>query len=257
METQIITSSQKIDDVKIELTPDAVKQKSDLLEAAKKITEIKDIFTQDSASTLLAQINGAIKAIKEAHDELKKPYLEIGRKIDKIQNDYLSGLSEEKTRLSLGIGNYVAEQKRIAEEEARKAAEEAARVQREKEAAERARIEAERALQAAEDGDDFDAIAEASEKITIANDTIADTARQESEIAERASAPLFARTAKTATYTTLKFEIVDRAALLATHPEFFEPNESLIREHLRQFKDVPNLQISGLKIWTETKAKAL
>lgn len=238
----IITVSE-IKNASVELSKDAIGVRDSLLEKSNPIVEINP-ENYETATEILRELSQNIKVVEDARIQVKKPVLQLGKKIDGLAKDFSDLLEKEKSRLSKLIGNYIAEEERKAREEAeRKAREEAEKL-------EQMRLEAEKAKHKAEELNDF-------ESAFDANCIEAEISETKKEISESPIIPIpVARVKNTRTITTRKFKITDENLLLKSHPELFSPNETAIRAYVKyQVKDIKT-PVPGLYIWEETSTSA-
>lgn len=83
----------------IEILADALKQKADALALAKTITGVSSRIEQSDAIACASLVKGLVKAMESSRVDVKKPVLEIGRKIDAIAAGYSKELSAELLRI--------------------------------------------------------------------------------------------------------------------------------------------------------------
>jgi hypothetical protein len=191
-------------------------------------------------------------AVDKSREAVKRPVLELGRKIDSIARDFAAEVVAEETRLEALVKEYASEQQRIARE-AREAAErERQRIEREEhdrrmaamreeQEAERRRMEAERiaheaeiarlkaarASDAAAEADARQREAEAAQAQREAMER-AKAARLEAERAaedakrqaEAVAASLSSPAMPSGVKEQIDFEVVDIAAFAAKFPQF-------------------------------------
>lgn len=113
----------------------------------RRVAELRvtDAKAAQEAATLLRRLTDAGTGIETTREELKRPFLDIGRKIDSIARGVAGRIDKSKTRLRTLLADWnTQEQQRLADEERRRQAElaalEAKRVA--EEAAEAARVAA-------------------------------------------------------------------------------------------------------------------
>ena len=92
----------------------AAKNMIDSLAVVCKGYVVNDEATNDKAIELTKQARGIEKKIEELHTVAKKPYLEGGRRVDKMKNDLLSSLDDGVKDLRAGIKKYQDIQREIA-----------------------------------------------------------------------------------------------------------------------------------------------
>lgn len=138
-QTALILSGSGYD---IEIAPDALVTRDDLLAAASLVTEVSTNDESWAAAHHVRRLAALRIEVEKCRKAIKEPVLAVGKRIDQAAKDYLAAVDAEETRIKKLIGAHaeeVARLKRIKEEEERRAFEEARR----------AREEAERAAEAA------------------------------------------------------------------------------------------------------------
>lgn len=145
----------------IAITPEAEQARDAVLKSARAVLAVTD---QDSCDIAQARIKGlaAVRiGVDKSRELVKKPVLELGRKIDGIAKDFAAEVVAEEARLTGLVNEYAREQQRIAREAAAAAERERQRIEREEhekrmaalraeQEAERQRMEAERKKHEAE-----------------------------------------------------------------------------------------------------------
>jgi type I site-specific restriction-modification system R (restriction) subunit len=115
----------------IQITPDAEAQKATIIEASRRIVAVTDADSCDIAQSRLKALAAVRIAVEKSRNEVKRPVIDLGRKIDGIAHEFSADIVSEETRLDGLVKDYVREQQRIARE-AREAAErERQRIERE------------------------------------------------------------------------------------------------------------------------------
>ena len=236
MDSDIINLT-NISDAQISIPQNVFNKKFELLGLSATIVAVGSFEEQESATQVLNSIYKLLTDVETARKSVKSPVLELGRKIDELAKDFSGELESEKNRISRVIGSYVAEQerKRLAEE--RRLREEAERKHREEEEAQRKAQE-----QAKAKGEESPPPPQV-QTVSVAVNPIS----QRRKIAGQ-------RIIK-----VRKFEITDVSVLLKSHPELFSPDESKIKNFIRNINLEPGEvddgeTVAGLKLWDETKA---
>lgn len=183
---------------------EAVRLKTEALEAAKIVTQVTTGDEQKTAIAVVARLKSLSNGVEQARVEVKAPYLAAGKAIDAKAKEYAKELDEKASVIERMIGSFQqverakAEAERIRQERAKAEAEDAAnrerlRVEqaaRESAAAEERRVEAERARAQAE-LDAAEAVgkkAKAAAAAELANaEQAAKAAEAEAKAAEQAS----------------------------------------------------------------------
>ena len=225
----------EIDETQIEVIPEAYLARDSAIHKAELVTTVEDAFEAQSASTAMHALNEIVKGMEASRKEAKAPALQAGRAIDAIAKDFLASAQTELTRVKRLLGEYQrveAEKKRKAEAEARRK-EQAERAAFEK--AERERIQKENAGRTGTLNQDLDKAAEKFDK-SVAK------IKQDAAQSHAAVAGVKVR-------TTVKFRVIDEAALMQARPELFTPDDKKIRAALKLTKQIP-----GLEVWEESNA---
>jgi hypothetical protein len=276
----------------ITVTPEAEQQKATIIEASRKLVAVIDQDTCDIAQSRLKALAAVRIAVEKSREIVKKPVIEVGRRIDATAREFAAEIVAEETRLDQLVKDYVREQQRIARE-AREAAErERQRIEREEherrmaalraeQEAERQRMEAERAkheaemarLRAARESD-AQAEAEARRREQEAAEAQrqaaerADAARLEAERAaeearrktEFASGQLATAYIPQGVKEEIDFEVVDIVAFAAKFPQLvtMTPKRADILAALKKsFARNGKLpEVAGLRVYQNLKVKA-
>jgi hypothetical protein len=227
----------EIDETQIEVIPEAYLARDSAIHKAELVTTVEDAFEAQSASTAMHALNEIVKGMEASRKDAKAPALQAGRAIDAIAKDFLASAQTELTRVKRLLGEYQrveAEKKRKAEAEARRK-EQAERAAFEK--AERERIQKENAGRTGTLNQDLDKAAEKFDK---------SVAKIKQDAAQSHAAVTGVKVR-----TTVKFRVIDEAALMQARPELFTPDDKKIRAALKLTKQIP-----GLEIWEESNAYA-
>ena len=225
----------EIDETQIEVIPEAYLARDSAIHKAELVTTVEDAFEAQSASTAMHALNEIVKGMEASRKEAKAPALQAGRAIDAIAKDFLASAQTELTRVKRLLGEYQrveAEKKRKAEAEARRK-EQAERAAFEQ--AERERIQKENAGRTETLNQDLD---KAADKFDMSVAKI----KQDAAQSHSAVAGVKVR-------TTVKFRVIDEAALMQARPELFTPDDKKIRAALKLTKQIP-----GLEVWEESNA---
>lgn len=225
----------EIDETQIEVIPEAYLARDSAIHKAELVTTVEDAFEAQSASSAMHALNEIVKGMEASRKDAKAPALQAGRAIDAIAKDFLASAQTELTRVKRLLGEYQrveAEKKRKAEAEARRK-EQAERAAFEQ--AERERIQKENAGRTETLNQDLDKAAEKFDK-SVAK------IKQDAAQSHAAVAGVKVR-------TTVKFRVIDEAALMQARPELFTPDDKKIRAALKLTKQIP-----GLEVWEESNA---
>jgi hypothetical protein len=227
----------EIDETQIEVIPEAYLARDSAIHKAELVTTVEDAFEAQSASTAMHALNEIAKGMEASRKDAKAPALQAGRAIDAIAKDFLASAHVELIRVKRLLGEYQrveAVKKRKAEAEARRK-EQAERAAFEK--AERERIQKENAGRTGTLNQDLDKAAEKFDK-SVAK------IKQDAAQSHAAITGVKVR-------TTVKFRVIDEAALMQARPELFTPDDKKIRAALKLTKQIP-----GLEVWEESNAYA-
>jgi hypothetical protein len=227
--------------LEITLAPVAIQARGEALATARAITTVEDEFDQAVAVAALRELQGLSRKVEDARTTVKRPVLDVGKKIDRVAKDFCEELDTEGRRLGkiLGIFQEKAQREAAAERERLRLAEEH-------------RLEELRKEQAK---------LEETFVATVNSEDQSEAFQQLHRFEERANNELLAIKQQVAcvappkatgqiTRTETKFELLDIAALHAARPDLtnIEPNGTAIRAALKAgARDVP-----GLRIWEET-----
>lgn len=221
----------------IAIAPEARELRDKLLVEIRGVTAVADAFDADCAADVLKRATQLSRGIESDRSTVKAPVLALGKKIDALAKEITAELDGEIGRVSRVLGAYQLAEKQKAEAAERLARDEARRIQAEAEA------NARKAAQAA--STDTEALAAASEIMDQAAAKIVETRKAiVSTVAPKA--------VDTAVRVDVCFDVNDIIALYAARPELvnLEPNGTAIRAIC---KANPNLQLPGLRHWTEAK----
>lgn len=218
----------------------AEEKKNELLKRASAITAVSDRDQAAGAQFEIRLLADMRNHVERSRKEVKKPVLEIGRKIDEMAKDFAADVMKEESRLVKLVGDFAAEverRRREAEAEERRKFEEAARAKREAEEA---------ARRAEEDSSIKTAIAAkqaARERMKM------EAARmKQSEVVTRERTPDGVKFVD-------DFEVEDIDALYRAHPECVRltPLTSQIKMLIRESREAGSPEIPGIRIFQKSK----
>lgn len=208
--------------VEIDMAPDALAVKTATLAAAALVQTVSDAFTLDTAAEALKSVNALLKQVEACRKQVKGPVLDLGKKIDATAAAFCAELTKEKARIGTLIATYEVAMRKEREAAERRMREEQARI----------RAETAQQFNAAQTDADRSAVIDAAK----------------AQLASVAVDAPDARPKGLSLRTTLKFEVVDAAKLMASHPELFSPDEKKIRMALKINRNLP-----GVNVWEENK----
>lgn len=242
------------------LDDSALVRRDEMVLRSQSIPAVVDAKSLDRAVACARDIRTEVKDVKAAGLALRRPLTEAAARIKAVEDEYLTPLLEEQSRVERLYTDFQqAEARRVAEEE-RKQAELRRKAEAERLAKEE---EARKAQEAAER-----AAAEATnKKQRLAAEKLAAEARQRQEQADAAAqqsqaiiqAPLPAATkaAGMATKRVVKWVITDENALFKARPELFKRevkpaaiNAVCFPNNLEASEANPDTtSVPGLKLW--------
>ena len=282
------------DGYQIQITPEAEKQKSTILTAARAVVAVTDPDSCDIAQSRLRSLASVRTAVESSRKQVKAPVIDLGKRIDGIAAEFVADVVAEESRLSGLVTEYAREQQRIKREaelaaeqerqrvererhEAEMAAQrEAARIERERQAAERAAHEAEIArlkAEAAQSEEGQRAAREAQEKALAAQreaesraeaarrqaESDAAAAREREEAARITAAAAVAAPAPAGVKEEIDFEVEDILEFVAKFPQLcrIEPKRAEILTALKKsFARNGKLpDVAGLRVFQNLKVK--
>ncbi len=221
----------KLSDVFIGISGDAEAARAEALEVASVVTRVDSQATQELAVDALRLCADLVKSVEKSRTEVKRPVLELGRKIDGIAADFGSKLEAEANRIKRLIGDYQFKLLANQREEERARIAEANRIEMERQKA----IAAVRTAETTEDR------AEASKRLQEASE-----AKREAMNAEVAT---IEKPAGVRSRSVWRFEVYDLPSVLKCRPDFVElsPRVRVINDALSAgMRECP-----GLRIWEE------
>jgi len=242
------------DGYKLSVTKETLAARNDLIAAAGAITQVTDADESTRAQFEIRRLAAFRNLVEKSRTEVKKPVIELGRKIDEAAQAFAGDIVLEEIRIKKLVGKHaeeVAAAKRAAEAEERRKFEEARRA---KEDAERAAADAERAKQAAANAVSIQDAIKAKQAAREA-ETAAAKAEQERQAAqaERMAASTAVATTNVASGVRFEpdFEVlnIDRLAAFAPHLVMIEPKRREVIAYLKQRRaDGANLEMIGLEL---------
>jgi hypothetical protein len=260
----------RLNDVLVSVSTDAVTERTDLLAAATDVTSVADEFSHNCSVEVQRNIKKVLSDVEKARTDIKAPVLELGRKIDALAKDFCAPLVAEAARLNQIDTAYVVEQRKKADEAERTRRAELAKIEaekvrlaaeeaRRKEAARLAELKAKEAVEAEQvafDKQERDAANDAKAKAELDRITQENAATE----AKRKLAELEAQRISTANATVKrpvktdgqnvkevwKFEVTDLKKLALDNWDLVrvEPNTAAINRNLAQgMRACPGLRI--------------
>jgi chromosome segregation ATPase len=236
--------------VALSITEEALALKASALHNAGAISEVGSKETLDKAAAVVSEIKGILKKLETSRTEIKRPVLDLGKRIDTVAQEYATELVLQANRLQASISAYyraeaekaeaqrkmieaLAEKRRLKAEAEARAAEE-----------ERRRLEAEARAEASREK------AAALAKEAAERQAEADAARLKAE-ASAPPAPVAApaRAEKMSVRKVWKHKVTNIHQVYQHKPELvnLEPRTNAILAEIRAgMTDCP-----GMEIWAE------
>lgn len=211
----------------VELTVEATEARDGLLREASKFRAVADQIDADSAAGLLRDMKSFLSTIEAGRTSVKKPVLEVGRRIDATARELVEKVKAESDRISRLLGSYQAEQRRLAEAQVRE---------------EQRRLEAEAKQRAA-----AIAAAETEEERQQAKEEAQTAIAQRQAALAEVTPPKIEGTSLRPTWL---WEVTDMQALYKAAPHLctLAPNAAAIRAVIKTNQNIP-----GLRVWKEEK----
>lgn len=226
------------------LVGSAEEKRKALLKAADATPIVDSPSSQAEAFALLSEIKGWLKQVEESREQVKKPVLDIGRRIDRLAKDHCTALEAAAAGLQAMLETYHDQEKiRLIEDQKRK----------DEEIEFQQRIESEAKWEEEQAKKLLDRPDATEEDLQRAADAEEDRINIEKQTLATMRTPVIREVSKPAGMTvrpTIKWEITDAELLFKAMPNFFrlEPNRALINASVGAKTNLP-----GLKVWEETK----
>jgi hypothetical protein len=263
--------------VQLTVSVDYEQLKVGVLTEAKDVSEVTDEFTEQMAVDAVKRLRDLESTVETSRKAVKAPVLDLGRRIDSTAETALSGVAEERNRISKLLTLFAAEKKRKADEADRIRKAELERIERERVAREelerKNQAELERIAQEEKRAQEAVETAFTDEELASANASSdqASAARQATEAAlaterqalanaEAEKARLQSAVTQPAAKphglsvkTVWRFDLLDVHALYAHSRSLvrIEPNSNAIHDVIRR----GGREIPGLRIWSEDVAE--
>ena len=236
--------------VSLDITPEAESLKAAALNRSRGIVAVSDSETQEIAVDALSEIKSILKQLENSRNDIKRPVLDLGKRIDGKAAEYAKELTEESNRLHGAIQRHFRNEKEKADAELRMAR--ALESKRRAKAEEEARIALEESRKAAKASLNAKSESEAArldaEAGARAQEAIKAQEASESVTLIPTTAP--AKAEKMTVRTVWKHRVVDMHALVKSRPELviMEAKTATINAEIRGgAREIP-----GLEIWEET-----
>jgi len=235
--------------VALSITEEALALKASALNNAGSISEVCSKETLDKAAAVVSNIKGLLKRLETSRTEIKRPVLDLGKRIDTVAQEYATELVLQANRLQASISAYYREEAEKAEAQ-RKMIEALAEKRRLKAEAEaRAAEEERRKLEAAARASADQEKAAALAKEAAARQAEAEAARLKAEASAPAPVAAPARAEKMSVRKVWKHKVTNIHEVYRHKPELvnLEPRTNAILAEIRAgMTDCP-----GLEIWAE------
>ena len=140
---------EKMADVSLSVTPEAIQERDSLITELKDVTAVSNSFDLACATDRLRKAKALTNSVEKTRKEIKAPVIDLGKRIDKLADEYTASVNAEVVRINGMVSAYQAEQVRIQREEEAKRQAEIRRIEEERIKAEREKQAAEQAARAA------------------------------------------------------------------------------------------------------------
>lgn len=143
---------ERINDVQITISQEIKEQAETAIAGGSFIQRVTDDKSQGHAVAAVRTIKELIQSVESARKECKKPFLEKGRELDRIANEFIQPLKTEQSRITGVMTAYTVKQARIRREAEEKRQAEIKKAQEERakamEAMQQAKTEAQKTIAA-------------------------------------------------------------------------------------------------------------
>lgn len=233
-------------DIELSITTEALLRKDNALHESRMVVVVNSAESQEIAVGSLSVLKRFRKDLESSREAIKKPVLDLGRRIDAKAKEVALDVDKEIARIEGLVREFQREELARAER-ARVAAEKMARAKREREEAEARRLEEERLRLEREAADSEDAeearmlAAKASAAAEMADEH---AARAEQVIARTVAAP--PKASGMSVQKVWKFRVTDVSALYGDRPDLcvLEASASRINAAIREgLRTCPGLEI--------------
>lgn len=234
------------DPVWVEVLPAGAEAKEAVIAKTVAITSVKSPLELETAVAVVKEAKKLLKEVEGYRKELKGPVIALGKKIDGVAEDYVSGILAEVVRVEALVTGWMVAERRRVEEEERKRQQELARLRAEEE---RKLREAEVAQAKADTVTDPDEVYAAVEAAVDAETDAQRIAEQAREVIV-APSPEAVRVKGMMSKQKLEWEVTDIKALYLAAPHLckLEPNAAAIRAIITETTKLP-----GLKVWASDR----
>lgn len=230
---------------------EATTKRDQALAVSKKITQVTTADEQEEAVKAAQVVKGFYNEIEKVREEIKRPVIDLGKKIEAIANELKNPADAEYKRVMSLVGDFQQREKARIEAETRRIQAEAAEAQRQLDAARVAREQAEaRAASLKTKAAREKALADAAE-------ARAKEAEKELELAESTPVPVTPAAPSKVAGATIKqeydFEVLDIHALYKARPDLvkLEAIRSEVKIHIAYGQQLP-----GLRVFPKVSASA-
>ena len=263
-------SIERIEAVLVSHSPDAIATRDQLIAEAEFITSIDSPSDGEMAVEALKNMKGLLKLAEASRVEVKKPVLEVGKRIDSLASEFCAPLVAAAARVNDMIAKWQLAQQKAAQEAERLRRAELDRIEKERQAklreeedrlaalkkAEqdkaRAELEARLAITRQEQAEALAKVKAAELERREQFSALHETKAEQRELVAQASvmAPVpVAKPAGVVNKTVWRFEVGNLQQLLGARADLCDisPSSSRINEAIRNgMKECP-----GLRIWSE------
>ena len=231
-----------VDTVQFEVATALLESKVLALDEASLIQKVNSQASADAAGKALKSLQKALKQAKDAKMVVEVPLNALKAKVMDFMQEFEDPIEREKGRLNRLLLDFQMEQRRLAEEEARKQREEVERLEKEKQ----------KLLSQAQAAKTFGAAEKAEQKALAIEDQLA-VAKTQVVVAE---APK--KIAGVSIREDWDYELIDIKALHTARPDLTEVTITDKRAQIKAFLKAANgkVEIPGIRIFKKAGAVA-
>lgn len=213
-----------INNVTISISGDIQDRAELAIASGSMITVVEDPADEQSAVSAIKDIKAIISEVEKARQVCKRPFLDKGRELDRIAQEFITPLADEQRRIQGVMTAYTVEQNRIRREAEQKRLEELRAIEEEKRKAEEALKKAQTV----------------EEKQMAA--TVVQAAIQERKEVTQAPKPVESPKGLSVR-KEYRVEVVDADALYKARPDLCElkPRLAMIKEAVKAGAEIPGV----------------
>lgn len=220
--------------VTVSTDPGAIETRDALIKKAKLFDSIEDAFDAQLAAGCLRELGTLLAAVETSRTAIKRPVLDLGKRIDSEAHKFIADLVGEQQRISKLLSNFTVAQERERERQLRERDEQLRQSQLAKQREEQAKIQAAQASNV--------------EEKTQAELRAQKSAQEAQALAVVAPVTVEEKPAGTVIVKTPRFEVLDIHALYIHNRSLvrLDVNAVEVNKLIRSGESIP-----GLKTWLE------